>query len=146
MSRRGKKPMMVPYLVVCKYCLEHVIASNYDNHLKLVHKCKYCENYMPKQSLAVHIKRVHECSSCGNHMRKEALTGHINRCHLGKVDDCLKRLETAIGNSCANLANIENLANVLLQMIRLDKLTNDEFNKLLDENRIYAKDGHLFRK
>lgn len=84
-------------------------------------------------------------------MPKESLAGHIKRCHMGKADDCLERLKTELGGLSANLANMEKLANehplqATLGMIRLDKLTDDEFNGLLDENRIYAKNGHLFRK
>lgn len=132
------------YLVDCDFCAAQVKRSNYDSHLDRVHKCTHCGNYMPKDSLNAHIQRKHttKCSHCGvlvldTEMKRHAAT-HFATC--GHCNESILKcnLENHLANNHPLLATIG--------MIRLDKLSSAEFNKLIDEKRVYAKDGHLFRK
>lgn len=132
------------YLVDCKHCPSQVKLSNYDEHLERVHECMHCGNHMRKQSLDAHIKRNHmvKCQHCMKMFVANAIALH-QLIHYTKCQRCnesiLKsELPTHLAN---NHALIETIG-----MIKLDKLSNDEFNRLIDEKRVFAKDGHLFLK
>lgn len=111
------------YFVDCKYCTSQVLESNYDKHLERVHKCRYCKNYMPKESIQRHIQEKHmrKCSHCHVVMLETKINQHISTHNNRSV-------EGPIG------------------MIQLGKLNDAQFNKLIKENRVYAKDGQLFVK
>lgn len=150
----------------CKHCPAQVKANEYHVHLEREHKCLHCGNYMPKESLPGHLKRIHECQYCGAYMRKESLEGHILKNHSEKCKYCSKMILDAlmpvhlcihfaackycnqnilVSNMGKHLAKVHPLQETL-GIIRLDKISDDEFNELIDKKLIYAKSGHLFRK
>lgn len=105
--------------VNCTHCGDQVLHRNYQRHLEAVHKCRYCDNYMPKKSIKEHIERKHmkKCSYC-----------------------CEFVLETKMKNHCTENHPLQET----IGMIQLNKISDERFNKLIRENRVYAKDGHLF--
>lgn len=132
------------YLVECDHCTSRVKRSNYDDHLERVHECIHCGNHMPQKSLDGHIKRNHmtKCQYCTLLVLENAMAQH-QLTHFTKCQHCNQSILKS--NFAAHLANNHPLRETI-GMIRLDKLSDDEFNKLIEEKRIYAKDGHLFRK
>lgn len=115
------------YFVDCDYCSSKVLESNYKNHLEKVHKCTYCRNFMPKESIKRHIQEKHmeKCSYCNAVMLESKIDQHMLT-HNNNNNN--RPLDGAIG------------------MIQLGKLNDERFNKLISENRVYAKDGQLFIK
>lgn len=136
-------------------------------------KCEFCNNYMKSESLQAHIERKHtnsnvKCQYCSNSMPEKSLPGHIERCHTQKVKcrhcnaqvlaDLLKKHESDHYEKCKhcggtflkqNLKNHITLSHPLhatIGMIKLDRISDERFNELVEGNCIYAKDGHVFIK
>lgn len=131
-------------LLSCDHCPSLVKRWKYADHLERVHKCKHCGNYMPKGSIASHISKHHteKCPYCMKMFLSNEMAQH-KLSHLIKCQHCN---ESVLSSELpAHRVNKHPLLETV-GMIKLDQLSNDEFNKLVDEKRIYAKDGHLFRK
>lgn len=132
------------YLIDCRFGDCQVLMKNYNQHLEKVHKCKYCSNYMPKESIESHIERKHtvQCPHCSAELLEHLMPQH-KASHFIKCEHCQCLLLKQ--NLNQHLAEIHPFR-ATIGMIRLDKFSNEEFNRLIDQKRIYAKDGHLFVK
>lgn len=107
--------------VVCKYCNVRVLSSRLIKHLNNKHKCNHCHD--------------HEC----NYMNVETLKAHIDEKHMVLCKHCdAKKLTDDIVQ--------HELTHSVVGMVQLQKLTDEHFNQLVAENRIYAKDGCLYVK
>lgn len=132
------------YFVKCLYCPSEVKKSNYDWHMKKVHTCEECGNKMPRQSLKAHKERNHMevCKTCKIQMlatpMKQHLMTHYKNCQYCNSSVHQQALEKHIHDN--------HPFHSTLGMIRLEKITDDEFNKLVAQNRISSKDGHLFKR
>lgn len=130
------------YFVECQICDCHVKARNYDRHLNNVHKCKYCPNYMPKESLQSHIERKHiqRCRYCTVTLLEELMAQHEST-HFVKCKYCVDKV---LDQNLNEHVTKEHPFHATIGMLRMDKTNDQEFNRLIKENRIYAKDGHIF--
>lgn len=101
----------------CKICEEPVLLSRMDKHLENRHKCVYCNDcsFMNMESLKVHIQEKHMVS--------------CKHCNAKKLTDEIAQHE---------------LTHSVVGMIQLQQLTDERFNQLVAENRIYAKEGCLY--
>lgn len=132
------------YLVDCPHCPNPVKRCNYETHIQRVHKCEECGNCMPKEALKGHKERNHMkiCQTCGVQMlatpMKQHLKTHNKQCHHCKLTFPSHALKKHIQDN--------HPIHATLGMIRLDKVTDAEFNTLVAANRIFAKDGHLFKR
>lgn len=128
----------------CSLCDAQVKNRNYQSHLEKVHKCPHCTNYMPKESISGHIERKHtaQCRYCPMQVLDTDIEPH-ERSHFVKCKLC----SSLILRSNLNQHTAESHPfRATIGMIRLEKLTDHEFNEMVRENRIYAKDGHIFIK
>ncbi|XP_055307607.1 zinc finger protein 382-like [Sitodiplosis mosellana] len=132
------------FLVDCPHCPNPVKRSNYDAHMEKVHTCDECGNQMPKEALKGHKDRKHMeiCLTCGKQMlatlMKQHIKTHNQQCKHCKLSFPQQTLEKHIQD--------KHPFHSTLGMICLDKITDAEFNKLVAANRIYSKDGHLFKR
>lgn len=103
----------------CEICNEPVLSSRMDKHLDNLHKCNHCDDctYMNMESLKAHIEEKHMVS--------------CKYCNAKKYTDDIVQHE---------------LTHSVVGMIQLQQLTNERFNQLVAENRIYAKEGCLYIK
>lgn len=105
--------------VDCKFCDEPVLSSRLDKHLENKHKCNYCC----------------EC----DYMNTESLKAHIEEKHMVPCKYCnTKRFLDEIAQ--------HELTHSVVGMVQLGKLTDERFNQLVAENRIYSKEGCLYIK
>lgn len=126
----------------CRHCDARYKIRNRQRHMENVHKCPYCTNYMPKESIQGHIERKHmdACSYCDQwflpaQMHQHELT-HFIRCQYCSQNILKQNLNAHVADRHPFHATIG--------MIR--KLNDDEFNRLVAQNKVYAKDGHIFIK
>lgn len=132
-------------MVQCEHCPALVRESNYENHLQRVHKCDECGNFMPQKSLSGHKMRNHmeKCLICGTQMLKSLMPEHL-RSHYRQCQYC---------NNSFRQADLEkhiqdsHSMHAVIGMIRLEKITGAEFNRLVAEKRIFSDDhGNLFKR
>lgn len=103
----------------CKFCEEPVLSSRMDKHLETKHKCYHCR----------------EC----DYMTAESLKSHIEETHMVSCKYCTeKRFSDEIAQ--------HELTHSVIGLVQLGKLTDERFNQLVAENRIYSKDGCLYIK
>lgn len=132
------------YLVDCPHCPNPVKRSNYDAHIEKVHTCDECGHQMPKKAIQGHKKRNHMeiCQTCKVEMlatpMKEHVKIHYKQCKYCDLSVHQQTLEKHIQDNHPFHSTVG--------MICLEKLTDNEFNKLVAANRIYSKDGHLFKR
>lgn len=126
----------------CRYCDAIYKVRNRQRHMQTVHKCPHCNNYMPKTSIPAHIENKHlvECSYCNQRLLPAQMKLHeptqFVRCQYCNENSLKQNLNAHIADRHPFHATIG--------MIR--KVDDAEFNRLVAENRVYAKDGHLFIK
>lgn len=144
------------YLVDCPHCPSQVKQSNYNSHIEKVHgekvalyRCDECGNKMSKRALQSHKERKHmeTCQACGVKMLSSRMEQHVIRCQVQSHKRCKYctsnfRSQNALEKHVASDHPLQST----FGMICLDKITDAEFNKLVAENRIFSKDGHLFKK
>lgn len=105
--------------VNCKVCNKPVSSSFLNEHLNNQHKCNYCNDY--------------------GYMNAESLEAHIGEKHMIACKHCdAKKLTSEIAQ--------HELSHPTVGMIQLNQLTDERFNQLVAENRIYAMEGSLFVK
>ena len=105
--------------VDCKFCGEPVLSSRMEKHLDNKHKCSHCHDV--------------------NYMSSESLKEHIEAKHMVQCKYCdAKRFADEIAQ--------HELTHSVIGLIQLGKLTDERFNQLVADNRIYAKDGCLYIK
>lgn len=97
---------------------------------------------MPKQSLVGHIQRNHHKEKLIDDLAKMVDENLMPLHQLTRFVACQYCNQSVLKSNLAKHV----AKNHALGMIRLDKLNDDDFNKLIDEKGIYAKDGNLFRK
>lgn len=126
----------------CRYCDATYKRRNRQRHLDNVHKCSHCPNYMPKSSIEAHIENKHMVgfSHCNQRMLRSNLQQHEST-HFVRCQYCNENVLKQILNT--HVAN-RHPFHATVGMIR--KISDSEFNRLVAENRVYAKDGHLFVK
>lgn len=130
-------------IVYCGYCNKQLLNRNYDRHVDNVHhKCDHCTNYMPKKAIQQHIQRKHtqKCPHCTAELVVNLLPQH-EATHFTKCEDC--KVSFLKENLSKHMAESHPFRTTI-GMIRLDKISNEEFNKMINEKRIHAKDGFLF--
>lgn len=126
----------------CRYCDATYKLRNRQRHMETVHKCPHCNNYMPKTSIPMHIENKHlvGCAHCNQRLlpdqMKQHVPTHFVRCQYCNENVLKPNVNTHIADRHPFHATIG--------MIR--KVNDAEFNRLVTENRIYAKDGHIFIK
>lgn len=106
-------------IVNCAYCDVPVESSRLDRHLNNMHKCVFCNE--------------------GSYMTKTALEAHIKQEHMVACTHCgIKKLAEEIAQ--------HELTHSVVGVVQLGILTDERFNQLVAENRIYSKDGSLYVK
>lgn len=112
----GPSPNYDP-IVDCMFCVETILASEMEKHLEKKHKCTYCteSDYMNVESLQIHVEEKHMVS--------------CKLCSAKRFNDEIAQHE---------------LTHSVIGIVQLGKLTDERFNQLVAENRIYSKDGCLF--
>lgn len=126
----------------CRFCDTTYKIRNRQHHLEKVHKCPYCPNYMPKESIQRHIEGKHmiECSYCDQKLLPAQVQQH-EATHFVRCQYCNENILKQ--NVNAHSAS-RHPFHATIGMIR--EMSDSEFNRLVAENRVYANDGHLFKK
>lgn len=131
------------HMVACSYCnLKLMPAQMRDHEVTHFVRCQYCPNYMPKTSIPTHIENKHMvvCSHCDLKLmpaeKKDHEATHFVRCQYCNANVLTQNVNAHIADRHPFHATIG--------MIR--KIDDAAFNRLVAENRVYAKDGHLFIK
>lgn len=130
--------------IECSHCPAQVKRRNYQRHLDNLHKCNHCNHYMPQSSIEAHIERKHmrQCAYCPENLLEWDIERHEST-HFVVCTFCnASILRSNLNKHTAN----DHPFRATVGMIRLDKFTTDQFNRMLNQNRIYCKDGHLFVK
>lgn len=136
--------------VTCNVCGAQVLDCNFDRHLRRVHpnptvKCYYCPNYMPKKHLKAHIERKHTNKKCP-HCSEIGSENEIKQHQFTHFTMCIYCRNTFLEKNLNAHVLEKHPLQATIGMIQLEKIGNDQFNRLVNEKRIYSKDGHLYIK
>ena len=111
-----------------------------DNYNPFVN-CRVCNKLVSSSFLNEHLDNQHKCNYCNdsNYMNAESLKTHIKENHMIPCKHCnAKKLTIEIAE--------HEQSHPAVGMIQLNRLTNERFNQLVAENRIYAIEGSVFIK
>lgn len=128
----------------CRFCSAKYKIRNRQRHHDHHHeRCDHCSNVIPKTSMDTHIERKHtsRCRYCNEKVLTTELYQH-KAIHHEKCKFCKQTVLKRDMN--AHIAD-HHSSDKILGMIRLDKTSDQEINRLIAANRIYAKDGCLFK-
>lgn len=125
----------------CNYCRASYKRRNRERHMENVHKyCKYCENYMKKSAFEAHVRSKHTvpCQYCNKNFVQDEINAHKST-HFIKCQYCNENIRKE--NVDAHTAERHPSPTGMIRNIG-----DSEFNRLITENRVYAKDGLLYFK
>lgn len=108
------------HMVACPYCDSQMVEGRLDDHLKRKHMsaCKHCNEMIIDREMSEHIQsHFAACEYCGNRMLRKALQAHIQQRH-----------------------NFD----ALVGIIHGNRLTDDKFNDLVKQSRIYSLNGIIY--
>lgn len=115
-----KRHRRIKHRISCQYCHQKKFVNEIHNH-EQTHfiKCKYCQVLQKPDQLEQH-QNTHliKCNYCAGVILKESLEAHVKEKH-------------------STFAEIGMLAR---------EVTDDRFNQLIREGRIYARCGRIFVK
>lgn len=108
------------HIITCPYCDSQMTEGRLDEHLKKKHMsaCKHCNELIIDREMSEHIQsHFASCEYCGNRMLRMALSAHIQQRH-----------------------NFD----ALVGIIHGNRLTDDKFNDLVKQNRVYSLNGIIY--
>lgn len=146
----------------CKYCGQRMPHNAMQKHLKKIHvKCSYCPKMMASSEIVDHMRSMHKNITKPSSMQALSQQKHIgqkseNDCdgnsleqnnsqresmHFGRCKHCG---ESVLGSNLNSHIEAKHPINALIGMIKLSKISDERFNQLMNEKRIFVKDGNLF--
>lgn len=123
------------------YSLEESDNNDCDRDDDPFVNCKVCNKPVSSSFLKEHLENQHKCNYCNDcdYMNTESLETHIKEAHMIKCKHCnVKKLTNEIAQ--------HELSHTIVSMIQMNKLTDERFNQLVAENRVYAIEGNLYIK
>lgn len=143
----------------CKYCENYMKPSSMQAHIERAHanivavKCQYCSKSMPQSSIQKHINEKHmqkrKCRYCTKmmaHLDMKVLDRHVLQHESMHFVKCKHCGENVLESNLNSHIETKHKTHAIIGMIQLSKISDTKFNQMINEKRIYAKDGHLFMK
>lgn len=160
--------------VKCQKCFKSMAAKEIQAHMEHEHgKCKYCESFIKPALMQKHIHQKHtdvvviieksshsvsqvpiqkhvgkkqiktvKCRYCKAERHEKDIKQH-ELTHFVKCDHCERNF---LRNFIECHIAVDHASQRVIGSIQLEQIDDDKFNQLINEKRIYAKNGKLFIK